>query len=227
MNEVTAGMLFAAGLFAGMLGLLEVGRRVRRRQRETRRAVRGRARGGRRRGVGVDGTPGRVHLLRSGFALRGPAPALVDEANAIGTAYVRLDLLPSAPRQALQQLFGTMSTRAWRSIGPSPTRSRSMQQWPKPPGLQQEIWQEAVAATQMHPPRIIFGLLGAVSLVCALLAGYGMGESETRSWLHVVGFAAVLAVTIYVIIDLEYPRLGLFQVAEFDQLLVDLRATMR
>ncbi len=102
-----------------------------------------------------------------------------------------------------------------------------MQQWPKPPGLQQEIWQEAVAATQMHPPRIIFGLLGAVSLVCALLAGYGMGESESRSWLHTVGFAAVLAVTIYVVVDLERPRLGLFQVAEFDPLLVDLRATMR
>jgi hypothetical protein len=32
---------------------------------------------------------------------------------------------------------------------------------------------------------------------------------------------------VYVIVDLEYPRLGLFQVTEFDQLLVDVKASMR
>jgi hypothetical protein len=41
------------------------------------------------------------------------------------------------------------------------------------------------------------------------------------------GLAAVLAVTIYVIVDLEYPRLGFFQIADFDQLLVEVRASMR
>ena len=32
---------------------------------------------------------------------------------------------------------------------------------------------------------------------------------------------------IYVTMDLEYPRLGLIRVTDFDQLLVDVRATMR
>jgi hypothetical protein len=84
-----------------------------------------------------------------------------------------------------------------------------------------------LASTRIHPPPIIYGLLGVVSLLCALLAGYGMGASESRSWLHMLGLAAVLAITIYVIVDLEYPRLGFFQISDFDQLLVEVRASMR
>ena len=84
-----------------------------------------------------------------------------------------------------------------------------------------------LASIRIHPPSIIYGLLGVVSPLCAVLAGYGMGASESRSWLHILGLAAVLAVTIYVIVDLEYPRLGFFQIADFDQLLVEVRASMR
>jgi hypothetical protein len=36
-----------------------------------------------------------------------------------------------------------------------------------------------------------------------------------------------MAVALYVILDLEYPRLGLIRVSDFDQVLVDLRATMK
>jgi hypothetical protein len=53
------------------------------------------------------------------------------------------------------------------------------------------------------------------------------GPSEGRSWLHILALAAILAIAVYVIVDLEYPRLGLFQVTEFDQLLVDVKASMR
>jgi hypothetical protein len=84
-----------------------------------------------------------------------------------------------------------------------------------------------LASTRLHPPLIIDGLLGVVSLLCALLAGYGMGASESRSWVHILDLASILAVTIYVIVDLEYPRLGFFQIGEFDQVLVEVRASMR
>jgi hypothetical protein len=40
-------------------------------------------------------------------------------------------------------------------------------------------------------------------------------------------FAAAMAVTVYVILDLEYPRFGLIRVDAFDQALVDLRESMR
>jgi hypothetical protein len=82
-------------------------------------------------------------------------------------------------------------------------------------------------AGKMHPPMIIFGMLIGLSLVSSLLAGYGMAGGKARSWVHSVGFAATMAVAVYVILDLEFPRLGLIRVDAFDQVLVDVRASMR
>jgi hypothetical protein len=58
------------------------------------------------------------------------------------------------------------------------------------------------------------------------LAGFAMAQTKRRSLLHVVGFAALTAGTIYVIIDLEYPRAGLIRVDDADRLLVALRESM-
>ena len=258
MSEVAVGTVFTAGLFIGMLLLLEVGRRTRRRHQ----AQYGEAVGA---GLGAVETAvfGLMGLLVaftfSGAASRfeGRRQLIVDEANAIGTAYLRLDLLAPEPRTTLQQRFREYVDARLAIYRAVPNSLEVSAAVARAAVLQQGIWDGAVAAvrsapnpqlagqllpavnemtdisssrlaaTRMHPPRIIFGLLGAVSLVCALLAGYAMPESAPRSWLHMVGFAAVLAITIYVIIDLEYPRLGLFQVADFDQLLVNLRAGMR
>jgi len=41
-----------------------------------------------------------------------------------------------------------------------------------------------------------------------------------------IGFALVMAVAVYVILDIEYPRLGLIRVDAFDQALIDLRESM-
>ena len=42
-----------------------------------------------------------------------------------------------------------------------------------------------------------------------------------------LGYAAILSVTVYVIIDIEFPRLGFIRVDAIDQVLVDLRASMK
>jgi hypothetical protein len=42
-----------------------------------------------------------------------------------------------------------------------------------------------------------------------------MGASPTRSWLHTLGFAAIVALTVYVTVDLEFPRLGVIRVEAF------------
>ena len=81
-------------------------------------------------------------------------------------------------------------------------------------------------ATQMHPPPIIFVMLFGLALASALLAGYGMAGGKYRSWLHKICFALVVAVAVYVILDVEYPRLGLIRVDAFDQALVELRESM-
>jgi hypothetical protein len=82
-------------------------------------------------------------------------------------------------------------------------------------------------AAQLHPPMVVFAMLFGLALAGALLAGYGMAGGRARSWLHMVGFAAVLAGAVYVIIDLEYPRLGLIRVDAFDTALVELRNGMK
>jgi hypothetical protein len=69
-------------------------------------------------------------------------------------------------------------------------------------------------------------LLGLM-LVASLLAGYEMAGSRRRSWLHVAAFAVILSASFYVIVDLEFPRLGLIQVRGFDQALLDVRRSMK
>ena len=72
-------------------------------------------------------------------------------------------------------------------------------------------------ASQMHPPIVIFVMLFALALAGSLLAGCAMSASKTRSWLHIIGYPLVTAVAVYVILDLEFPRLGLIRVDAFDQ----------
>ena len=123
--------------------------------------------------------------------------------------------------------------------------------------LQKEIWSRAVAASRNDPtqntarlllpainemidittartiamhtqlPRLIFVLLSAVSLTSGLLAGYAMAKRESRSWLHTVLYAAVIAVTIYAVLDLEYPRFGLIRLDFADKALLQLRDSIR
>ncbi len=54
-----------------------------------------------------------------------------------------------------------------------------------------------------------------------------MDSGAPVAWLHILGFAAVMAVAIYVILDLEFPRLGLIRVDAFDQALLDLQGSMQ
>jgi hypothetical protein len=82
-------------------------------------------------------------------------------------------------------------------------------------------------ATRSHPPAVVFLLLVAMSLVCALLVGYATSQNPARSWLHTVTFAAVISLTVYVIIDIEFPRVGLIRVDSADDVLLQVRESMR
>ena len=90
-----------------------------------------------------------------------------------------------------------------------------------------DISQARRLATRIHPPVIIYVMLALVALAGALLAGYGMAGYQRRSWLHMVAFALTIAASAYLILDLEYPTLGLIRVDRFDRALLELRATMK
>ncbi len=75
--------------------------------------------------------------------------------------------------------------------------------------------------TANHPPVVIFWLLGA------LLVGYAASSNKRRTWIHQATFALVMSLAIYVIIDIEYPRLGMIRVSGADQVLPDLAESLR
>ena len=89
-----------------------------------------------------------------------------------------------------------------------------------------DITTTRAAARKAHPPTIIFVMLFLLALGCALLAGYGMAGGKTRSWIHMLAFGAVIAVTVYVILDIEYPRRGLIRIDSADEVLLELRQRM-
>jgi len=82
-------------------------------------------------------------------------------------------------------------------------------------------------ALQTHPPAIIFVVLVVMVLASALLAGYNMSAAKVRNWTYRITFAVLVTLALYLILDLEYPRFGLIRVDAFDQILVDVRNTIK
>jgi hypothetical protein len=76
-------------------------------------------------------------------------------------------------------------------------------------------------ASEKHPPQIIYFMLFGLGLGCSLLAGFGMASSSALSLVHMVLFAGTITVALYIVTDMEYPRLGLIRIEAFDHFLVD------
>jgi hypothetical protein len=259
MSEFISPPLFAASLFVALLIALEIGRRWGLRRAEAG-AEPSRA------GLGtVEGAVFALFGLLLAFTFHGAASRfdvrralIVEEANAIGTAYLRLDMLPAAAQPALRQLFRTYVDSRLEIYRRLPDLEAAMAELARSKDLQSEIWRNAIAAlrsegshpggpavvlpalnqmidvttkrtmaARTHPPWIVYILLFGLGVACALLAGHGMAGARRRSWMHIAGFTVIVVVTIYVTLDLEYPRMGLFRVDAFDQVLVEVRQSMK
>jgi uncharacterized membrane protein YagU involved in acid resistance len=84
-----------------------------------------------------------------------------------------------------------------------------------------------ILVAPMHPPTTSMAMLCGLALASALMAGHGMTDGTARSWLHIVSFTAIIAAVVYVILNLEFPRLGLLQIAAFDHALMDLLQSLK
>jgi len=82
-------------------------------------------------------------------------------------------------------------------------------------------------ARRVHPSPLIYVMFGIAALAAALFAGYGMASGPARNWMFTIGIAAVVSAATYVILELEYPRLGLVRVTGMDQVLVEARDAMK
>jgi len=81
-------------------------------------------------------------------------------------------------------------------------------------------------ALQTHPPTIIYALLFGLGLITSLLAGYRMASSRQRAWIHILGFTIVTVIVVYVVLDVEYPRMGMFRLDAVDHALLKVRQGM-
>ena len=223
---------------------------------------------------GTDGVPPLGSLEGAVFALLGLLIAFtfsgavdrfdqrralaVDEANAMGTAWLRLDLAPASAQPALRETMRAYVDARIATYRAVPDMGKVNEQVRLAYALQSRLWTDTVAAvrspeskgaaeqmlvpalnemfdiastrlaaTLMHPPLVIYAMLIGLAIAAALLAAYQTAGEARYGSLHRGGFALIVALTVYVILDLEHPRLGFVRVDAIDQLLVDVRASMR
>jgi hypothetical protein len=255
MRTILIPLLLCGGMFLALLACLEAGRRI---------GLASAKKAGKETASGPGGLEAAIYGLMglllaftfSGAASRFEARRhlITQEANAIGTAYLRLDLLSAEAKQALKEKFRQYLDFRLEAYRKLPDIKAAKAEFALAQNLQAEIWAGAVAgcrevmpvpaaqvllpainemiditttrmvATENHPPWIIYAMLGLLALLSSLLAGFSMGSEKHR--LHKVAFAAILAITVYVIIDLEFPRMGLIQISAADKVLVEVRQGM-
>ena len=234
-------------LFPGMLLMLELGRRLRGRRASME-------------GIGaIEGAVFGLFGLLLALTFTGSVSRfdnhrllLTEETNDIGTAYLRLDLLPPPVQPELRQLFREYTNsrlHLFDAVGPEVS--------PETVRLQNGIWRRSVAAASstgasldatklllpalnnmiditstrrnafnMHPPAIVYLLLFAFSCGCAFMAGYSI-KMGNRDWVYSIALAAMVTLTIYATLEIEYPRKGLIRLTNLDQNLIALRDSMQ
>jgi hypothetical protein len=252
---MTIFMLITLVLIILLLACIETGRRIRLRNIDEEASS----------GLGViDGAIFGLLGLLLAFAFSGAdsrfearRQLIVQETNAIGTAYLRVDLLPAETQPQIRQDFRQyVDTRInfYRDLNDDPEKSKT--DFASANALQMKIWKESLdaarqqsspsvlplvtqslndmiditttraVALQTHPPLAIYVLLFVLALASSLVAGYGMGDKRKRPWLHTAVYAIALTITVYTILDLEFPRVGLIRVDRYDQALVNQRNSM-
>lgn len=257
MNQILISVIFAGAIFAGLLGCLRLGWKIGRRQLRS-------ASEDSQAGLGaIDGSVFGLMGLLIAFTFTGAATRfherrglITQHVNAIGTAWLRLDLLSDEDQNQARDAFrryvdtviettrdasdkeaatagvaklNLIQAEIWTHLVDATKRDRSLPlaQTVLPPANEMfDLGNSRLLASRQHPPAAVFGMLGVLVLVSGLLAGFGMAKSDRQSPLHVLGFSAIMALSIYLILDIEYPRLGLIRIDAFDQALIELRASM-
>lgn len=180
---------------------------------------------------------------------------ILDEANAIGTAYLRVDLLPAETQPPIREQFKRMIDARLAAHEHRNDPAQAERDLAVMTGAQERIWAMSVAASagsstasilvipplntmmdsatsrrvalQYQLPDLIVGLLVGASILSGLLAGYAMSKRLRRSWFHVFAYALLLAMTIYTVLDLDHARGGLINIDFSYRPLYELQQTMK
>lgn len=181
---------------------------------------------------------------------------VVEETNAIGTAWYRIDLLPADRQPEVRKLFREYTDNRIKTFSDVSDLSVRRTLVGEASALQRKIWDAVMATgdtggsisrqlmllpalnamfdiattreavTFVHPPLVVYLMIAALACVGAIFSGYGLAGGHSKSWIHRLAFPIVIATALFVIVDIEYPRHGLIRVDAIDQLMVDLRTSM-
>jgi len=211
-NYNFVAFLLILGLFLGMLAMLALGQRL------GRRSLAQQPDAARARLTGVEVAIFGLMGLMIAFTFSGAAARyelrrqlVVDEANAIGTAYLRLDLPSAASQPALRDQFRRYVTARIAVERVLPDIQRSAAQAAIAAAVQKDIWTRVLAALRdappqttivvfpalneminvptaraiamlTHTPKLVFAVLLILGLVCSLLAGYVLADTQLSKY---------------------------------------------
>ena len=170
---------------------------------------------------------------------------VVDEANAIGTAYLRAQLLPASVRGSVQELLREYLDVRVQASGITLTEDAERgPRLAKAVQAQATLWEYArVAAEQdpnpvtsglfiqslnelidtygkrratldRHVPELVLFLLFGTFLMAGVVVGYSAGLAGHRASFVTYILVALIAVLVFIILDLDRPRRGLIRVSQ-------------
>jgi hypothetical protein len=179
---------------------------------------------------------------------------VLDEANAIGTTYLRAQLFPEPRRQEVSNLLRRYVDVRLEFSKADNDQKKIQEAKNKTEQVQNQLWSfgtawgkeeprsipmglflrslndviglhaKRVTALENHVPEIILVLLYFVAMAAVGLLGYGCGVGGTRNLLVNTLVPIIIAAVILVIIDLDRPRRGLIRVSQ--QSMMDLRRSL-
>ena len=180
---------------------------------------------------------------------------VLDEANAIGTTYLRAQLLPDPSRKEVSNLLrryvdvrlefyqaGINRARIQKAVDDTEKLHTALWSYvittggqdPRaiPTGLFIQSLNDVIdlhakreAALKNHVPESIFILLLTIAVLSLALVGYGAGLGGVRHLVPTVISVILIASVILLIMDLDRPRRGLIRVSQ--QSMVDLQNSLK
>lgn len=175
---------------------------------------------------------------------------IITEANAIETVNLRIGLLPAEMQPPLRTTLHEYVQARLHTYDKIPDMQAVNNEIEKCHTLATQLWNQAIDAckaanvqattlllipainnlfeiantridiTHLHAPGAIFFLLIGLAVLASFLVGYSMAKNYSYSMVYILIYVAVTALTIYIIIDLEFPRVGLIKVNSFDTMLI-------
>ncbi|MBX7245607.1 MAG: hypothetical protein K1X53_08905 [Candidatus Sumerlaeaceae bacterium] len=246
MAPLLVNLLISFLLFVALLIALEVGRRIGKRKKVDKDGL----------GTGAsDGVVFAVFGLIAAFTFSTATSRfndrrelIVEQANALGTAHLRLDALDPADRTEIRQHmlhWVELSQRyrdvvsdsarlselvaegdreqaeVWRLAGTAVEKKNQPALWSfvmSPLNDWIDLTTKRNAVSDLGTPTTVLVTLIALSLVTATLAGFN-SSPKPRSRLHTFAFAGIIALLVFVMLDMKSARSGLIRVDSLDHIL--------